>query len=64
MLSKAKIDAKEIEIEFNDYKVRILTLKKKKKIFNSDSQLWKCIGCAEIEGVNGRNHDQFIYDEK
>lgn len=62
MLSKAKIDAKEIEIEFNDYKVRILTLKK--KIFNSDSQLWKCIGCAEIEGVNGRNHDQFIYDEK
>jgi hypothetical protein len=39
-------------------------LKKKKKIFNSDSQLWKCIGCAEIEGVNGRNHDQFIYDEK
>lgn len=36
----------------------------RKRKFNSDSPLWKCIGFAQIEGVNGRNHDQFIYDEK
>jgi len=65
VLSKAKIDADEIELEFDDYEVRIRALKKKnkKKIFNSDSPLWKSIGCAEIEGVNGRNHDQILSDE-
>jgi len=31
-----------------------------KRKLASDSPLWKSIGCAEIEGVNGRNHDQFI----
>jgi hypothetical protein len=35
-----------------------------KRKLNSDSPLWKCIGFAQIEGVNGRNHNQFIYDEK
>lgn len=66
VLSKTKIDADEIELEFHDYDFRIqaLIMKTKKKIFNSDAPLWKCTGFAQSEGINGRDHDQFIYDEK
>ena len=58
MLSKAKITIDDVELEFDDNEVRIRASKKKnsKKTFNFDSPLWQCVGFAQIEGVNGRNH--------
>ena len=66
MLSKAKINTDDVELEFDNNEVRIRASRRKnsKKTLNFDSPLWECVGFAQIEGVNGRNHDQFIYDEK
>ena len=66
MLSKAKINTDDVELEFDNNEVRIRASRRKnsKKKLNFDSPLWECVGFAQIEGVNGRNHDQFIYDEK
>ena len=35
-----------------------------KKVFTFDSPLWKCVGFVEIEGIRGREHDRYIYDEE
>jgi len=66
MLSRAKIDTEDILLEINDYEVRIRALKNnnKTKTITANSPLWKCIGFAQIEDVNGRDHDQYLYDEK
>ena len=58
MLSKAKITIDDVELEFDDNEVRIRASRKKnsKKTLNFDSPLWECVGFAQIEGVNGRNH--------
>jgi len=64
VLKRANIvDIDDIELELADQEIRIRPKKKKSwKILNSDSPLWDCVGFAEAEGINGRDHDEYIYD--
>ena len=66
MLSKANINSENVELEIADHEIRIrsVTKKNKRKILKANSPLWKCIGCAQLEGVNGRDHDKYISNEK
>ena len=66
VLSEANICGEDIEIELEDGEVRIHPIRREseKKLFTLDSPLWKCVGFAEADGISGRNHDKYIYDEK
>ena len=35
-----------------------------KKVFSFDSPLWKCVVFIGIEGITGKEHDRYIYDEE
>ncbi len=61
-LSQAEITEENIEIEVANKEIRIHPAKSnvEKKVFTFDSPLWKCVGFAEIEGVNGKDHDRYI----
>jgi len=65
-LSQAGITDEDIEIEVANKEIRIHPAKSGagKKVFTFDSPLWKCVGFAEIEGISGRDHDRYIYDEE
>lgn len=66
MLSQAKIDTDELILELGECEVRIRAFDNKanEKVLTSASPLWECVGIAQVEHVNGRDHDQFIYCEK
>jgi len=65
ILNKANITDENIEIELKDKEIRVYTTKKRtRKIFTLDSPLWECVGFAEAEGISGRNHDKYIYNEE
>ena len=65
-LSQAEITEEDIEIELANKEIRIYPAKSgaEKKVFTFDSPLWKCVGFVEIEGISGRDHDRYIYDEE
>jgi len=64
-LSQAGITEDDLEIELANKEIRIYPAKSaRRKIFNFDSPLWKCLGFAEIEGVSGKEHDRYLYDER
>jgi len=63
-LSQAGIIEDEVEIELANKEIRIYPAKSaRRKIFSFDSPLWSCLGFVEIEGVHGKEHDRYIYDE-
>jgi hypothetical protein len=37
---------------------------KAENIFRGSSALWKSVGAGEAKGVNGRDHDRYLYDEE
>ena len=63
MLSRANINDEEIELEITDHEVRIRSadLQNKRKILQFNSPLWDCVGFAQVEGINGRDHDEYIH---
>ena len=65
-LSQADITEEDIEIEVANKEIRIYPAESGagKKVFTFDSPLWKCVGFVEIEGISGREHDRYIYDEE
>lgn len=65
-LKQAEITEEDIEIEVTKKEIRIHPAKSgaEKKVFSFDSPLWKCVGFVEIEGISGRDHDRYIYDEE
>ena len=65
-LSQADITEEDIEIEVTNKEIWIYPAKSDagKKVFTFDSPLWKCVGFVEIEGIHGREHDRYIYDEE
>lgn len=63
VLKKIGIDSEKIEVEFTENEIRIHPVKKKICSLIPSSPLMKYIGCAAVIGVNGKNHDKFIYDE-
>ena len=65
-LSQADITEEDIEIEVANKEIRIYPAESgvEKKVFTFDSPLWKCVGFVEIEGISGREHDRYIYDEE
>jgi len=67
-LSQADITEEDIEIEVANKEIRIYPAKSGlgagEKVFTFDSPLWKCVGFVEIEGISGREHDRYIYDEE
>ncbi len=64
-LSQADITGEDIEIEIANKEIRIYPAEAgaRKKVFTFDSPLWKCVGFVEVEGISGREHDRYIYDE-
>jgi len=65
MLSRANINVEDIELEFTAHEVRIRAAEQQKtrKILTLKSPLWHCVGFAEAEGINGRDHDEYIYEK-
>lgn len=64
-LSQAEITDENIEIEVANKEIRIHPAKSaRRKIFTFDSPLWKCVGFVGIEGISGKEHDRYIYDEE
>jgi len=65
MLSKANINDEDIELEITDHEVRIRSADRqnKRKILHVNSPLWDCVGFAQVEGINGRDHDEYIYEK-
>jgi len=65
VLKGANISEEDVELEVADGEVRIHRMKKasEEKVFAPDSPLWKCVGFADTEGINGRDHDKYVYDE-
>jgi len=65
-LHQANIDGENVELELRKGEIRIHTVRKasRRKIFTTGSPLWKCVGFAEAEGVNGKDHDRYIYEEE
>jgi hypothetical protein len=74
-LSQADITGEDIEIEIANKEIRIYPAESgariypaesgaRKKVFTFDSPLWKCVGFVEVEGISGREHDRYIYDEE
>jgi len=63
---QAGITEEDIEIEVSNKEIRIYPAKSGagKKVFTFDSPLWKCVGFVEVEGISGREHDRYIYDEE
>ena len=66
LLSQADITEEDIEIELSNKEIRITPAKSnvEKKVFTFDSPLWECVGFVEREGINGKEHDRYIYDEE
>lgn len=69
-LIQADIVDEYFEIEVASKEIRIYPVPAEsgsgagKKVFTFNSPLWDCVGFVEIEGVNGREHDRYIYDEE
>ena len=65
-LSQAELTEEEIEIEVANKEIRIYPAKPGagKKVFTFDSPLWECVGFVKIEGIRGKEHDRYIYDEE
>lgn len=65
MLSKANINAEDLELEITDHEVRIKATdqQSKRKTLAVNSPLWDCVGFAQAEGINGRDHDKYIYEK-
>jgi hypothetical protein len=65
-LSQAEITEGDIEIAVANKEIRIYPAKSnvEKKVFSFDSPLWECVGFVEREGINGNEHDRYIYDEE
>ena len=65
MLSRANINAEDFELEITDHEVRIRAADQnsKRKTLAVNSPLWECVGFAEAEGINGRDHDRYIYEK-
>jgi hypothetical protein len=65
-LSQAEITEENIEMEVANKEIRIYPAKSGtgKKVFTFDSPLWKCVGFVEIEGISGKEHDRYIYDDE
>jgi len=65
ILSQARITEGDIEIEIANKEIRICPAGTvREKAFTFDSPLWKCVGFVEIEGISGKEHDKYIYDEE
>ena len=65
-LSQADITRGDIEIAVANKEIRIYPAKSNvvKKVFSFDSPLWECVGFVGREGINGKEHDRYIYDEE
>jgi len=64
VLKKAGIHD-DVEIDLREQEIRILPAGKKytpKKISRT-SVFWDCVGSAEIPGINGRDHDRYLYEK-
>jgi len=65
MLEAAQIFNEDIQIELAEKEIRIYSAKKKtENIFTESSALWEFVGAGETKGVNGRDHDRYLYDEE
>ncbi|MBN1167770.1 MAG: hypothetical protein JXA44_11665 [Methanospirillaceae archaeon] len=66
LLKEAGIENNEVEIEISDNQIRItsprISKKLKKGVINQDSEFWKLIGLIKTPGVDGREHDQYLYN--
>jgi antitoxin component of MazEF toxin-antitoxin module len=65
LLEEAHIFNEDIEIELVEKEIRIHpTRKVVKNTFTERSALWECVGAGETKGINGKDHDQYLYDEE
>ncbi len=65
VLKKAGIHD-EVEMDLREQEIRLFPAGKKaappKKISRT-SVFWKCVGSAEVPGINGRDHDRYLYEK-
>jgi len=65
LLSLARINEEDIEIEVDNKEIRIHSARTvREKVFTFDSPLWDCVGFVEKKGVSGKEHDRYIYNEE
>lgn len=66
ILIEAGLDQDEVEIEVFDHQIRITPSHEpmQKGIIAANSPFWDCIGSGETPGVDGRDHDAYLYDCK
>ena len=67
IFQNTNLDIKNIVIETNKNEIIIHSEKPQKekyKTFNLKSGLWDCVGFASANNCNGRNHDEYLYNEK
>jgi len=65
ILSKANIVDEDVELEITGHEVRIRSADRqnKRKILQVNSPLWDWVGFAQVEGIKGRDHDDYIYEK-
>ena len=66
ILKEAGIDNCVVELEISENQIRISSLgthdRKKPKKVTDDSRFLKLIGMIQTPGVNGRDHDKYLYE--
>jgi hypothetical protein len=64
ILKKAGIDD-EVEMDLGDQEIRIFSAGKRnaRKKISRKSLFWDFVGSVEAPGINGRDHDRFLYEK-
>jgi len=66
LLKEAGIENCEVEIEISENQIRIMpaSVQKnpKKGDIPPDSPFWKLVGLINTPGINGRDHDRYLYE--
>jgi hypothetical protein len=66
LLKEAGIENSEVEIMISDNQIRIVPAGMKKimtkGIITPDSPFWKLVGSVRTPGIDGRDHDRYLYD--
>jgi hypothetical protein len=63
ILIEAGLDQDKVEIEVFDHQIRITPshASVQKGIITANSPFWNCIGFGKTPGINGRDHDAYLY---
>ncbi len=66
LLKEAGIENNEVEIEISDNQIRITSARISKKlekgVITQDSGFWKLVGLVKTPGIDGRDHDPYLYN--